>query len=135
MAPGDSLDLGDGAQLNVLETDASGTLLILQWRSFHALLPFPAANTPLTTITTTPPTPVNVLLLAGHGEATLNPPAWLTSLQPQLVIASLDPGGPQPQIEAQVQAALNGYPLLTNEDHGWIEVSTDGDKMWVTTEK
>ena len=134
MATGDSLDLGDGARLNVIEADTSGTLLMLERRSFRALLPFPAANAPLATITSAPPTAVNVLL-AGHGESTRNPPAWLSGLQPQLILASLDPSGPQPQIEAQVQAALNGYPLLTSLDHGWIEVSSDGDKMWVTTQK
>ena len=133
VSPGDSLDLGDGAQLNVVEADTSGTLLLLEWHSFRALLPYPAANTPLANITAAPPTAVNLLLLAGHGEAALNPPAWLSDLQPQLVIASLDPSATQPQIEAQVQAALKDYPLLTNIDHGWIEVSTDGDKMWVTT--
>jgi beta-lactamase superfamily II metal-dependent hydrolase len=135
MSTGDSLDLGDGAQLIVLEADESGTLLLLYWRSFRALLPFPAAGAPLAGITTTPPAAVNVLLLGGHGEDALNPPAWLSALQPQLVIASQDLDPAQPRIGAQVQAALNGYPLLTNVDRGWIEISTDGEKMWVTTEK
>jgi len=31
--------------------------------------------------------------------------------------------------------ALPGYPLLRTDQNGWIEVSTDGKKMWVETEK
>jgi len=31
--------------------------------------------------------------------------------------------------------AVPGYTLLRTDQNGWIEVSTDGEKMWVETQK
>jgi hypothetical protein len=31
--------------------------------------------------------------------------------------------------------AVKGYNLLRTDKNGWIEVTTDGEKMWVTVEK
>jgi hypothetical protein len=78
---------------------------------------------------------VSVLLLAGGGQAALNPADELAALQPQLILASLDADAAKPGIDPAVQAALKDFPILTSRDHGWIEVSTDGEKMWVTTER
>jgi hypothetical protein len=32
-------------------------------------------------------------------------------------------------------AVLKGYPVLKGTEHGWMDVSTDGEKMWITTER
>jgi hypothetical protein len=35
----------------------------------------------------------------------------------------------------KVLDAPNGYPIFYTNDYGWIGVSTDGEKMWVRTER
>jgi beta-lactamase superfamily II metal-dependent hydrolase len=31
--------------------------------------------------------------------------------------------------------ALGGYSLLRTDQHGWIQIATDGQQMWVDVEK
>ena len=134
---GQVLDLGDGARMIILAMDDSGTILKLEWQAFSAYLPFPqAADKPvISNLNPTHPQAVSVLLLASGGQAVLNPPGGLAGMLSQLVIASLDSDLTKPDIDPAVRAALKDFPILTSRDHGWIEVSTDGEKMWVKTER
>jgi competence protein ComEC len=135
-AAGQSLELGDGARLTILSTDQTGMLLLLEWRAFRALLPFPQeTDKPLASINTLRADPVTVLLLAGHGSLEQNPTARLAAERPQLVLANPIAGDPKSQIAPEVLAALKGYPILTSAERGWIDISTDGEKMWITTER
>jgi hypothetical protein len=79
------------------------------------------------------PTPVTALLLKDGGAAALNPPEWIAKLRPQVALlsAAADEAPPDPE----VQAALEGYTLLRTNRKGWIELSTDGEQMWVEVDK
>jgi hypothetical protein len=35
----------------------------------------------------------------------------------------------------EAERAVAGYPLLRTDRNGWIELSTDGEQMWVEVEK
>ena len=61
--------------------------------------------------------PVSALLLADCGAADLNPPDWIEKLRPQAL------------------EALQGYTLLRTDRNGWIELSTDGEQLWVEVER
>jgi hypothetical protein len=30
--------------------------------------------------------------------------------------------------------AVDGYPVLRTDQHGWIEITTDGEQKWISTE-
>ena len=52
---------------------------------------------------------------AEGGYAPANPPEWIAKLRPEV--------------------ALEGYPLLRTGRNGWIELSTDGEKMLMEVER
>ncbi len=134
--PGHALDLGNGAILSVLTVGKRGAVLLLEWGNFRALLPsgldFDAMDTLATGRTLGP---VNVLLLAESGLPALAPPAWITNLNPNLILLSADPGNREGLPSPETLDAVEGYNLLRTDLNGWIEVTTDGEQMWVEVER
>ena len=79
--------------------------------------------------------PVSVLLLADQGYAPLNSPAWISNLRPQLVLLSVAADDHNGRPDRETLDALGGYSLLRTDQHGWIQIVTDGKQMWVEVEK
>jgi beta-lactamase superfamily II metal-dependent hydrolase len=133
---GQILELGQGARLHVLAVEPRGAVLLLEWGDFRALLPvgldFDSMEAlmkdhRLTTMT--------ALLLADGGYAPLNPPEWIERWQPQLALLSVAAGDEQGRPDPQVLRALEGRSLLRTDQNGWIELSTDGERLWVEVER
>ena len=63
----------------------------------------------------------------------LNPPEWIAKLHPQAVMLSVaaDDAAPDPE----VLEMLEGYNLLRTDRNGRIELTTDGEQMWVEVER
>jgi beta-lactamase superfamily II metal-dependent hydrolase len=74
---------------------------------------------------------VTGLLLAEAGFAPLNPPEWIAALQPQVVLLSVSPKDATGLPNPETLQAVEGYTLLRTDRNGWIEVTTDGEQMWV----
>jgi beta-lactamase superfamily II metal-dependent hydrolase len=74
---------------------------------------------------------VTALLLPEGGYAPLNPPLWIERLRPQVVLLSAVAGDPSPETLETVQ----GYTLLRTDRDGWIELTTDGESLWVEVER
>lgn len=124
----DGFDLGDGATLRVLAAGDRGTVLLLEWREFSALLPVGLDFDLLDELgqgLAIPP--VDLLLLADAGYPPLNPPQWIANLAPQViwVAASQEP------LRDETLAAVAGYPFVRADEHGWLRLTTDGDQYWV----
>ena len=101
--------------------------------NFRALLPLGTDEAMLADLLDDPGlTPVTALLLADGGAAELNPPEWVEKLRPQVVMLSAGAGD---QPDPEVVAALDGYTVLRTDRNGWIELTTDGEQMWVEVEK
>jgi len=133
---GQKLHLGDGAVLEVLDVSSRGTTLLLEWNTFRMLLPIGANLDALAALDDGAEIgPVNVLLLAQSGYAPLVTPAWLQNLHPQLVVLSVASADRDGRPSAGTMELLEDYPLLRTDQNGWIEVTTDGTQMWVTSEK
>jgi beta-lactamase superfamily II metal-dependent hydrolase len=79
--------------------------------------------------------PVTALLLTDGGYAPLNPPEWIERWRPQVVLLSVAAGDQQGRPDPETLEALVGYTLLRTDQNGWMELSTDGEKMWVEVEK
>jgi competence protein ComEC len=136
---GQKLDLGQGAELRVLAAGRRGALLLLAYGNFRLLLPCGLDFEMLDRLDAARQVgPLSALLLAEGGYAPLNPPEWLAKLRPQLVLLSVSPldvdGLPSPETLEALEA-LAGYTLLRTDRHGWIEITTDGEQMWVEVEK
>jgi competence protein ComEC len=133
---GQILDLGQGAHLEVLAAQRSGAILLLEWRSFRTLLPIGLDEDLCQSLLEEPgPLPVNALLLAGSGAAELNPPEWLQAWEPQLALLSVGTGDRRARPDPQVLEAVQGYTLLRTDRNGWVELTTDGERLWVEVEK
>lgn len=138
MRSGHALDLGDGARLEALAVTRRGAVLLLEWRRFSALLPLGLDIEGMQALQAGPASgpasgPVTALLLADAGHAALNPPQWIQRWKPQLVLLSVASGDPEGLPHPEVVQALGGLPLLRTDQRGWIELSTDGEQMWVET--
>jgi len=109
---------------------------MLEWNEFQALLPVGmnfSAQEELNygeDIKTT-----SVLLIADSGYAPINPPEWFTNLNPQLIVLSVAAGDPDGLPHEGTLNAIEDYPLLRTDYNGWIEVTTDGEEMWIKVEK
>jgi competence protein ComEC len=133
---GATLDLGEGATLEVLDASPRGAVLLLEWQGFRALLPVGMNFDSLADLENGEKVgTVTVLLLADSGFARLNPPEWLESLRPQLAVLSVVAGDPDGLPAQSVLDGLNGITLLRTDRNGWIEISTDGAGMVVKVEK
>ena len=134
-AAGHVLDLGDGAALEVLAVTEEGALLVLSRGNFRCLLPVGLDPESLAALLRDPrQPPVTALLLAGRGAADLNPPEWIARWQPQVLLLSVGGGDRDGYPDARLIQALQDYPLLRTDRNGWIELSTDGEQMWITVE-
>jgi beta-lactamase superfamily II metal-dependent hydrolase len=130
------LDLGKGAVLRVLSANGRGAVLLLEWGSFSALLPFGMDVEALESLQhDTGITPVTALLLAESGYAPLNPPEWIEKLRPEVVLLSVAAGDREGRPSPETIAAVQDYTLLRTDRNGWIELSTDGQRMWVEVER
>jgi competence protein ComEC len=133
---GHVLDLGQGARLQVLTAGKRGAILLVEWGDFRALLPVGAGFEDLETLRDGRAMgPVSALLLADSGYAPANPPEWIANLSPQVVLLSVSArdgeGRPSPEMLENIQ----GYTLLRTDRDGWIELTTDGEGMWVEVEQ
>jgi competence protein ComEC len=134
--PGQTLSLGGGAWLHVLVAGKRGMVLLLEWDRFRALLPLGLESGTLAELQQEASLgPVSALLLADNGYAALNPPEWIKSLNPQVILLGASPGGQHGLPGDDLLNAIATYPLLRTDRNGWIEVSTDGNQMWVEVEK
>jgi beta-lactamase superfamily II metal-dependent hydrolase len=122
--------------LSVLSIDARGAVLLLEWKNFRFLLPMGMDFGALESLKgNSPMRNVSALLLAESGYAPLNPPDLISFLHPQLALLSVAPADRNGLPSPETLEALQGYTLLRTDQNGWIELSTDGNQMWVEVER
>ena len=133
---GQTLDLGTGVTLKVLDISPLGSTLLIEWNGFRSLLPIGENFDTLDHLQNGKTVgPVTVLLLSQSGYAPLTPPEWIQNLNPQLAVISVAAGDQNGLPDQDTLDSLAGYPLLRTDRNGWIEVTTDGKQMWTVTPK
>ena len=136
MSAGQALDLGNGAEIVVLQISDQGAVLLLRWEDFRVLLPVGAGEGDLASPDVLRfSQDLTAVLLANSGEIERNPPEWLAIAHPQLVLLSVDTYNASGHPDPELLAALEGYPLYRTDLHGSIELVTDGQQMWVYDER
>ncbi len=134
--PEQVLDLGGGATLRVLTSGPRGAILLIEWDNFRALLPIGMSFEALDELHNGADVgPVSVLLLADSGYAVSNPPEWITTLNPELVLLSVSAADENGMPDGEVLESVKEYDLLRTDQNGWIEVTTNGQQMWVNVER
>ena len=136
MEPDQTLDLGGGATLRVLTTGPRGAVLLLEWNNFRTLLPVGMSFEALDELKDGADIgPVSVLSLADSGYAPSNPPEWIVNLNPELVVLSVSAADENGMPDGEVLESVKDYELLRTDQNGWVEVTTNGEQMWVNVER
>ncbi len=136
MQPGQSLDLGSDASLDVISIDTRGAVLLIKWDKFRFLLPMGMDFEALENLQQDMSMRgISAFLLAESGYAPLNPPEFINFLQPQLTLLSVSPADRSGLPSPETLDSLQGYNLLRTDQNGWIELTTNGQQMWVEVEK
>ncbi len=133
---GQALDFGDGVSLRILHAGRRGVVCLLKKGAFRAILPLGISMEDMQALEMGKPFgDISVYLLTDYGYAPANPPEWVGNLHPQVIllpVAADDPDGlPNPA----ALESVHGYSLLRTDLNGWIEIITDGEKMWIEAEK
>jgi beta-lactamase superfamily II metal-dependent hydrolase len=130
------LDLGNGAVLKTLNVNSRGAVLLLEWDEFRALLPVGINFSAQEDLEYGEEIkPISLLLLADSGYAPINPPEWITNLNPQIIVLSVAAGDPNGLPHEGTLEAIEDYPVLRTDRNGWIEVTTNGTEMWFEVER
>jgi competence protein ComEC len=120
----------------VLSVTPRGSVLLLEWKDFRALLPVGLTFDAMTELENGAKVgPVSLLTLADSGYAPSNPPEWINQLHPQLIVLDVKAGDETGMPDEETMKTVEGYPLLRTDQNGWIHVSTDGKDFWVEAEK
>ncbi|HZM23965.1 MAG TPA: ComEC/Rec2 family competence protein [Anaerolineales bacterium] len=134
--PDQVLDLGNGAILQVLAVGPRGSVLLLEYKNFRGLLPIGMSFEAMDELRNGASIgPVSVLSLADSGYAPSNPPEWINNLNPELILLSVEAGDKDGMPDAEVLETIKDYSLLRTDESGWVEISTNGEQMWVTAER
>ncbi len=130
------LELGDGATLTVLTTGPRGSVLLIEWQNFRALLPVGMSFEALDELRNGASVgQVSVLMVADSGYAPSNPPDWFANLNPELIVLNVAAGDIDGMPDGETLEAIKDYALLRTDQNGWIEITTNGEQMWVNAEK
>ena len=133
--PEQVLDLGDDATLRVLASGPRGSILLLEYQNFRGLLPIGMSFEAMDELRDGASVgPVSVLVLADSGYAPSNPPEWITNLNPELILLSVEAGDRDGLPDAETLETIKDYSLLRTDESGWVEISTNGEQMWVNVE-
>lgn len=133
---GQRLELGDGAFIEIQAAGPRGSVLLIEYGSFRALLPIGVSEGTFESIEFGNTIgKVDVLLLAESGYAPSNPPDVFENLNPRLVVLSVAAGDLDGLPSQDVLDSLEGYSLLRTDRNGWIDISTDGVEMQISVER
>lgn len=129
---GGQVRLDAGITLRIQEVQPQGVVLTLGYGDFRGVFPFvPWGGAAARRL---PPAPA-VFLLAGHGRAGWNDPAWLQRQRPRVLLLAVDPAAQQGLPNLALLQALQGWPLLRTDLEGTMHLITDGRRLWVAAER
>jgi competence protein ComEC len=133
---GQVLDLGEGATIKVVTAGPRGAILLVEWKNFRTLLPIGMSFEALDELRNGAEIgPVSVLALADAGYGASNPPEWIANLNPEIVELSVDAADQNGMPDSFVLESVKDYELLRTDQNGWVEVTTNGEQMWVNVER
>lgn len=76
-----------------------------------------------------------VLHVPHHGSASSTSPAFLAAVNPQFALISVGAGNRFGQPAPEVLSRLAGRRIFRTDEHGTVELITDGQTMWVRTDR
>ena len=129
-------ELEDGVRIRVLAENQRGGTLLLEFRDFRAIFPYGLKEEEMDGFRMGLDLgEVAVLLLGDNGYHSSNPSHWIQNLNPQLLVLSVGNDNGRDLPDQGLLDRLAGHSLLRTDQHGRIEIITDGGQMWIQVEK
>ncbi len=131
---GQQLDLGAGATLEVIAEGAKGITLLLEHGNARILLPLGLSPAEIPVLLNHQRTgDLSAVLLADGGYQAVNPDRLIAHFNPMVMMISCQTGEcPDPTIPT---SRLSPGVILSTNLHGSIALITDGERLWITTER
>lgn len=134
--PGQQLDIGGGASLEIIACTDHGMILRANYGHAHILIPTGLTPESIDTLLEDPRmVNVTALLIPDGGHPASNPPEWLQTINPRLVILSVSGAGDLNRPARDVLDSLGNRTILRTDRHGSIAIHTDGTVLWVETDR
>ena len=133
--PGSTVEIGNDIRIEIISRSDRGGLLLITYGGFRGLMPFAISKESIQTMRNGLDIGhVSVLLLADNGHAANNPQEWIQHLNPRLGVVSVSSDDRQGHPSPALLRRMAGYSLLRTDLHGWVEITTDGKRMWINVE-
>jgi competence protein ComEC len=133
---GQSFDLTEGCKIEVINRNDQGATLLISFGNFR-LLYAPSADpssiekwSNLASLQS-----VTAVLLPDGGSDLVSTSEWLAEIDPRLVLISVGAGNTRGLPSEPVLRALEGRRILRTDLNGTIDITTDGERMWVEVER
>jgi beta-lactamase superfamily II metal-dependent hydrolase len=134
--PGQILELGDGVKITVLAESRRGGTLLIEYKDFRSLFPYGISEEYREEIRMGRDLGnLTLLMVADNGYQSSNPSEWIRNLNPQILFLSVGIKDSLGLPDRGLIDRLAGYSLLRTDQHGSIQIITDGKQMWVLVEK
>ena len=134
--PGHVLELSGGGKINIIVEGERGGTLLIEYKRFRALFPFGMTENDRKEFRIGRDLgKTTVVSLADNGFQSSNPTAWITNLNPQIVLLSVGIRDNQGLPDRGLIDQLAGYSLLRTDQNGTIHIKTDGNQMWIEVDK
>jgi competence protein ComEC len=131
-----AFDLGDGITLRVAGEGARGSVLRLEWGRASLLMPIGLAAFDETTLLAQGAVgPSTALLVADHGSRDTTQAEWVAAVNPRVALISVGAGNPDGDPAPSVLEHLAGRTVLRTDEHGNLTLMTDGQELWVETQR
>jgi len=131
-----SLDLGDGVTLEVLAVSSRGAVLSIEMGNFKTILPVGVTFDVYSQLNNGSGLgPVTALLVSESGYAPANPSEWIKNLKPQVAILSVAANDSNGLPSKDVLNLFEYSTLLRTDQSGWIDLASNGQQMWITSER
>lgn len=125
-----------GLKISILSESRRGGTLLVEFKRFRALFPFGITGEVREDLRMGQDLgEVTLLLLADNGYQSSNPSSWISNLNPQIILLSVGIKDSQGLPDRGLMDRLAGYSLLRTDQHGTIQITTDGQQMWVQVDR
>ncbi|MEX0786985.1 MAG: DNA internalization-related competence protein ComEC/Rec2 [Dehalococcoidia bacterium] len=143
---GQQIDLGDGVMLRVLgpgesqleaeNVNDASLVLRLEWRDASFLLTGDIeASGEQALLRSGFDLGATVLKVPHHGSRTSSSTSFLSAVRPAIAVVSVGEDNPFGHPSPAVLDRLDGTLVLRTDEHGTVRLSTNGEKLWVETER
>ena len=133
-SPGQWVDLGNGALIRILAVTSRGAVLRLEMGQFSMLLPIGVNRDSFEQLEfATLAQPVTVYAFAESGYGPSNPLGLISAVAPQWFVLPISATDSRGYPSANLMEAIDNPNILRTDEHGWIEISTDGTLVEVRT--